>query len=168
MKLVGLSLFVLATSVSAVSSLAQATSADFVFEKATSVEATLVQRQHQKANLFEVDILDVIPSTLGTDCAASVDVSSRFSIESPTKYVEASAEFSACNGAPNSKLKLSELTFKAVPCKPHYAEEQENKSCGGPLDEPEPDRLHLPFQTSGIILTSAFPSLLEDGVDLWT
>jgi hypothetical protein len=140
---------------------------DYVFDGILQSETEAARRAHPEAKLFQVTFVDFVPMALGTDCSASLEVSSGFLVGKNIRYEEVSGRFSLCDGAPKSSLHISERTFRTVPCKPRYAEEESNKTCGGQLNEPEAEELHRPLQTSGNFLRKTFDSLRNNGFDLW-
>jgi hypothetical protein len=147
-------------------SVGQSKPEDYVLAKIIHAETAVVQKTHPDGKLFEVVLLDFVPLALGTRCSAHLEVRSGFLVGSSSKYEEASGQFSACDGAANSSIRLSENTFKTVPCKPRYAAEETNKICGGQLDETESEELHRPLQISSDFLHKTFDSLRNNGVDL--
>ncbi len=139
---------------------------DNTLAKVIYAETAVVQKTHPDAKLFQVTLLDFVPLTLGVECSAKLEVRSGFLVGSSSKYEEASGLFSACDGAMNSTIRLSEQTFRTVLCKPRYAEEETSKTCGGQLDQPESEELHKPLQLPSGFLHKTFDSLRNNGIDL--
>jgi hypothetical protein len=139
---------------------------DHVLSTILQTEADAIHREHPKARLFQVAIIDFIPAAIGVDCSASMRIGGGFLSENDIRYHEVSGQFSACEGSQKSSLHISLRTFRTVPCKARYAEEESIKSCGGPLDEPEPEELHHPLDVSVGLLVKIIDILREKGVDL--
>jgi hypothetical protein len=139
---------------------------DHVLSTILQREADAIHREHPKARLFQVAILDFVPAAIGVDCSASLSIGSGFLSEDDVRYHAVSGQFSACDGSQSSSLHISLRTFRTVPCKPRYSEEESTKSCGGPLDEPESEELHHPLEVSIASLPKIFDILREKGVQL--
>lgn len=139
---------------------------DHVLGAVLQRETDAINREHSKARLFQLAIVDFVPAAIGVDCSASMTIASGFLSEGNSRYYEVSGQFSACNGSLNSSLRISERTYRTVPCKPRYAEQEPTKSCGGPLDEPEPEELHRPLEFSPVSMQKIFDMLREKGLDL--
>lgn len=139
---------------------------DEVLSTILQTEADAIHQEQPKARLFQLAIVDFVPAAVGADCSASMHISSGFLSQDDIRYHEVSGRFSACEGSQKSSLHISQRTFRTVPCKPRYAEEERTKSCGGPLDEPESEDLHHPLDMSGSSLMKIFEILREKGVEL--
>lgn len=155
-------------AVCVLSSLGEAQDApeDSALGRMVQTVTSAVHESHLEARLFQIVLLDLVPLTLGVDCSASVEVKGGFTVGSDNKYEEATGYFTACDGVRKSPPRLSERAFKTVPCKPRYAEEENTKSCGGDLDEPELEELHRPLQLPSHFLHKTFDSLKSNSVDL--
>jgi hypothetical protein len=162
------SLVSIALTVAALTSLSggQGKPEDSVLGTILQSETRAARQAHPEAKLFQVSLVDFVPMALGTDCSSSAEVSSGFLVGNNVRYEEVSGRFSLCDGAPKSSFRISERTFRIAPCKPRYAEEEDNKSCGGQLDEPEAEELHRPIQISSEFLRKTFDSLRNNGIDL--
>ncbi len=130
------------------------------------IHTEVVKAHYSSAKLFQMELLDVAPITLGRDCTQRLQVNSAFTIDSNLKYIAVSSVFSACDGSLKSLPSVLERTFLTSPCGPRYAAEQANKSCGSPLNAPEPANLHLPLMGLDIRWSSALASLESREVDL--
>ena len=140
--------------------------ADYVLSTTLQREADAIHREHPKARLFQVAIVDFVPAAIGVDCSASLSIDSGFASEDNVRYYAVLGRFSACDGSQSSSPRISLRTFRTVPCKPRYAEEESTKSCGGPLDDPESEGLHHSLEVPVAALSKIFDILREKGVQL--
>ena len=108
----------------------------------------------------------LVPAAIGVDCSASLSIDSGFASEDNVRYYAVLGRFSACDGSQSSSPRISLRTFRTVPCKPRYAEEESTKSCGGPLDDPESEELHHSLEVPVAALSKIFDILREKGVQL--
>lgn len=140
--------------------------ADYVLSTTLQKEADAIHREHPKARLFQVAIVDFVPAAIGVDCSASLSIDSGFASEDNVRYYAVLGRFSACDGSQSSSPRISLRTFRTVPCKPRYAEEESTKSCGGPLDDPESEELHHSLEVPVTSLSKIFDILREKGFQL--